>query len=121
MYKGHIIKYFDNCCEKEGIIIYSLILWGHYSHLYMTSRFKAPTVLHCVLGFDSCPRRNGMSIPSCFLLCGMRRYSESRSRRQARRLQWPCHSLGQRYSTLFVPVPPDVIYLQLCTPKVAGV
>jgi hypothetical protein len=24
-YKGHIIKYFVNCCEKEGIIIYSLI------------------------------------------------------------------------------------------------
>jgi hypothetical protein len=23
-YKGHIIKYFVNCCEKEGIIIYSL-------------------------------------------------------------------------------------------------
>jgi hypothetical protein len=22
-YKGHIIKYFVNCCEKEGIIIYS--------------------------------------------------------------------------------------------------
>jgi hypothetical protein len=25
-YKGHKIKYFVNCCEKEGIIIYSLIL-----------------------------------------------------------------------------------------------
>jgi hypothetical protein len=24
-YKGHIIKYFVNCCEKEGIIIYSLM------------------------------------------------------------------------------------------------
>jgi hypothetical protein len=24
-YKGHIIKYFVNCCEKEGIIIYSLV------------------------------------------------------------------------------------------------
>jgi hypothetical protein len=23
---GHIIKYFVNCCEKEGIIIYSSIL-----------------------------------------------------------------------------------------------
>jgi hypothetical protein len=23
-YKGHIIKYFVNCCGKEGIIIYSL-------------------------------------------------------------------------------------------------
>jgi hypothetical protein len=22
--EGHIIKYFVNCCEKEGIIIYSL-------------------------------------------------------------------------------------------------
>jgi hypothetical protein len=24
-YKGHIIKYFVNCWEKEGIIIYSLM------------------------------------------------------------------------------------------------
>jgi hypothetical protein len=25
------------------------------------------------------------------------------------------------YSTLFVPIPPDVIYLQLCTPKLVSV
>jgi acyl-ACP thioesterase len=27
----------------------------------------------------------------------------------------------QWYSTFFVRVPPDIIYLQLCTPKVVGV
>jgi hypothetical protein len=25
-YRGYIIKYFVNCCKKEGIIIYSLII-----------------------------------------------------------------------------------------------
>jgi hypothetical protein len=29
--------------------------------------------------------------------------------------------LEQRYSTFFVWVPPDIISLQLCTPKVVGV
>jgi hypothetical protein len=29
-------------------------------------------------------------------------------------------SLKQWYSTLFVHVPPDIISLQLCTPKVVG-
>jgi hypothetical protein len=29
--------------------------------------------------------------------------------------------LGQWYSTFFVRVPPDIIPLQLCTPKVVGV
>jgi hypothetical protein len=28
--------------------------------------------------------------------------------------------LGQWYSTFFVRVPPDIISLQLCTPKVVG-
>jgi hypothetical protein len=28
---------------------------------------------------------------------------------------------SQWYSTFFVRVPPDIIYLQLCTPKVVGV
>jgi hypothetical protein len=31
------------------------------------------------------------------------------------------HIIEQRYSTFFVRVPPDIIYLQLCTPKVVGV
>jgi hypothetical protein len=30
-------------------------------------------------------------------------------------------SLEQWYSTFFVHVPPDIISLQLCTPKVVGV
>jgi hypothetical protein len=30
------------------------------------------------------------------------------------------HPLGQWYSTFFVRVPPDIISLQLCTPKVVG-
>jgi hypothetical protein len=32
-----------------------------------------------------------------------------------------CNHVEQWYSTIFVPVPPDVICLQLCTPKVVGV
>jgi hypothetical protein len=31
------------------------------------------------------------------------------------------HSLEQWYSTFFVRVPPDIIFLQLCIPKVVGV
>jgi hypothetical protein len=31
------------------------------------------------------------------------------------------YSLDQWYSTFFVRVPPDIISLQLCTPKVVGV
>jgi hypothetical protein len=31
------------------------------------------------------------------------------------------YGLDQWYSTFFVRVPPDIIYLQLCTPKVVGV
>jgi hypothetical protein len=30
------------------------------------------------------------------------------------------HTLDQRYSTFFVRVPPHIIYLQFCTPKVVG-
>jgi hypothetical protein len=30
------------------------------------------------------------------------------------------HALEQWYSTFFVRVPPDIISLQLCTPKVVG-
>jgi hypothetical protein len=30
------------------------------------------------------------------------------------------HGLDQWYSTFFVRVPPDIIYLQLYTPKVVG-
>jgi hypothetical protein len=33
----------------------------------------------------------------------------------------PRYALDQWYSTFFVRVPPDVIILQLCTPKVVGV
>jgi hypothetical protein len=29
-YNGYIIKYFVNCCEKEGIIIYSLVSHNCY-------------------------------------------------------------------------------------------
>jgi hypothetical protein len=35
-----------------------------------------------------------------------------------RRIRGSC--LAQWYSTLFVRVPPDIIFLQLCTPKVVG-
>jgi hypothetical protein len=33
----------------------------------------------------------------------------------------PAVRLNQWYSTFFVRVPPDIISLQLCTPKVVGV
>jgi hypothetical protein len=32
----------------------------------------------------------------------------------------PANTLDQWYSTFFVRVPPDIISLQLCTPKVVG-
>jgi hypothetical protein len=36
------------------------------------------------------------------------------------RVLGPGYGLEQWYSTFFVRVPPGIIYLQVCTPKVVG-
>jgi hypothetical protein len=43
--QGHIIKYFVNCCEKEGIIIYSLVFYLDYSSYFMVKNAFLCTLL----------------------------------------------------------------------------